>query len=101
MTAPFPCTSCGACCCLAYLRADLLAGHGISTRADGACEHLAPGNRCGIYEARPPVCRVDESRPWWIKEGEWHMLNAAHCNALQEALGIVGQRVTIRATEGA
>jgi Fe-S-cluster containining protein len=30
----------------------------IRKKADGACAHLAEGQRCGIFEQRPMVCRV-------------------------------------------
>jgi hypothetical protein len=78
----FPCNSCGACC-----RRVRLIHPAWPARADGACVHLAPDNRCAIYENRPPVCRVDAGRPVGMTVGRWHQLNAEACATFQREDG--------------
>lgn len=57
-------------------------------RADGACVYLDQLNRCSIYEVRPLVCRIDESRPPEMSIEEWHRLNADGCETLQIREGL-------------
>lgn len=59
----FRCTACGLCCRL-DLSNDLPKSW---DRGDGYCQHLQPDGRCGIYETRPLVCRVDDS---WDQDRE-------------------------------
>jgi Fe-S-cluster containining protein len=73
----FACNGCGACCRqVRRVRPDWPA------RPDGACIHLTADNRCAIYETRPAVCRVAESRPARMTVELWHALNARACAQL-------------------
>ena len=54
----FLCSQCGVCC----RRLPNMAPFDRLHEGDGVCRFL-DGNRCSIYESRPPLCRVDESYP--------------------------------------
>lgn len=77
-TMSFDCSKCGACCRLVRFMDPTW-----PTRADGSCIHLNADNTCAVYETRPAVCRVDESRPAGMTVAEWHALNAAVCKQLK------------------
>lgn len=90
----FPCTSCGACC---------LSIEGIGFLEEynqgGACINLK-NNQCSIYDARPLLCRVDDSYDQlfsdYMTKEEFYRYNAKACNELQEKLNIdVSYRVYI------
>ncbi len=49
---------------------------------DGACAYLTPENECAIYETRPRVCRVDDSRPDVLTQAEWYRRNEGACQTL-------------------
>lgn len=51
----FPCSECGACC----RRAGRVPGFPEPVDSNGHCVHLTDDNRCGIYEDRPDICRID------------------------------------------
>ena len=51
---------------------------------NGHCKHLAADGDCAIYDTRPSVCRIDENRPKQWKVYQWHTVNAATCNDMQE-----------------
>lgn len=74
----FACNGCGECC-----RRVSQLSPSWPTRPDGACVHLGADNRCAIYETRPLICRVDESRPASVSVEHWHKLNADVCAQLQ------------------
>lgn len=79
--AGFPCARCGECCRHVNLVPELAE----YDRGDGVCIKLR-GNLCGIYETRPPVCRVDgiyeERFVGQYSREEFYRLNLAVCREL-------------------
>ncbi|MBA0431076.1 YkgJ family cysteine cluster protein [Stenotrophomonas maltophilia] len=56
MNAPFPCSGCGLCCQQVHVAEQTR----YLDRGDGVCRHYCEEQRrCGIYEDRPDICRVD------------------------------------------
>tara|TARA_B100000902_G_C26516726_1_gene531218 strand:+ start:64 stop:357 length:294 start_codon:yes stop_codon:yes gene_type:complete len=52
----FLCSQCGACCrSVGKMNG---AKYGLPINKDGSCANLI-GNKCGIYNNRPDICRVD------------------------------------------
>lgn len=56
-------------------------------RGDGVCRYL-DGNLCGIYAARPLLCRVDESYETYFKnkmsKEEYYRQNYRSCELLKK-----------------
>jgi len=52
------------------------------------CAHLQDDNRCGIYETRPAICRIDSLCGKGISQEEVYRINARACNILQRSQGI-------------
>ena len=83
----FGCSRCGECC--RHVRHILPAlDPGWPVNDDGSCGHLTTAGTCGIYDRRPPVCRVDDMRPAGVDEHDWLAANADACAALQAAAGL-------------
>ncbi len=98
----FPCTACGMCCRsvgLAMRNAKLMIANGESdgyvkeiaefphqTNEAGVCEHLQEDHKCGIYETRPDICKVDvtweKHHKGSISKENYFMSTAMVCNAL-------------------
>ncbi|MCM1480419.1 MAG: hypothetical protein NC085_12005 [Muribaculaceae bacterium] len=57
---------------------------------NGICKYLR-GNKCGIYNERPLLCRVDESYEAYFKDvitiEEYYRLNYEACNILKNNSG--------------
>jgi uncharacterized protein len=78
----FECNRCGACCRVIGRVPEL--AH--LDRGDGACEHLVEtdeGHGCQIYESRPLLCRVDETKPAVLSQAEWNRRNTEACGLLR------------------
>lgn len=58
------CTGCGDCCRMLWNK-NLKAWPELRAldRGDGTCRFLDAASRCMIYETRPELCRVDQTRP--------------------------------------
>lgn len=86
MADTYPCTKCGACCRRALF---VVAATGLDDwppgfTPSGACAALQADNTCGVYETRPPLCRVDEMREaHGADKRDWYEANAAQCNTMQ------------------
>lgn len=76
----FPCTKCGACC-----RRVRTVDPNWPVKADGkSCIHLQDDNTCGIYETRPPICRIEDvGRALGLSEGKHFLLSMLACNKMQ------------------
>lgn len=86
----FPCTSCGACCRLAYLFGDT-----VPLDENGACAHLEEQQQdgrktwiCSIYEDRPNICQINKNLPKDMTVQTHYELNAWACNTFQEQEGL-------------
>lgn len=56
MSEVFPCSACGLCC----QHVNAAEQTQFLDRGDGTCRHYVVATRkCGIYEDRPDICRVD------------------------------------------
>lgn len=89
----FPCTACGCCCRRVHLDPSWPRG---LLKPDGSCVHLLPDDRCRIYEARPPVCRIGHGlAASGLTEGEYLRATAALCNQWQDEDGIEGKKVAL------
>ena len=82
----FPCSSCGACCRVAFMVPEHLREGVIVPDETGKCVHLKPDNSCDIYETRPKVCRVDKMRPKYTPVKKWHRANLMACDQLHLAV---------------
>lgn len=82
----FPCNNCGACCREAVrIR--------VAPTQDGChCLHqelkLDGASRCGIFKARPQICRIDGTKPPNVSLEDWYKMTAEACNRLQEKEGL-------------
>lgn len=74
------CIKCGACCHhVEYVYPDL-------DRGDGVCKNLNRDMTCGIYETRPPLCRVTKTM-----KKKLPVALAMACNTLLEILNEEGR----------
>lgn len=77
----FPCTSCG-CCCWDVVGL-------LPAKPDRSCVNLAADRKtCLVYDSRPLICRVSETRPEVMTEAEWFAANTAACIKLRAHYGI-------------
>lgn len=78
----FQCIRCGLCC----QHLELNSVYAELNRGDGVCKNYDDSLRaCSIYEARPALCRVDESYPLFAKQmslKEYHAANWQACQGL-------------------
>lgn len=98
----FPCTSCGCCCKrinqVTKIFEDFPKGHPLyfphSWDESGKCEHLQDDNRCGIYQERPLICRVDDLADIYEKQDPelgrkgFIKANIKACNQMMDEDGI-------------
>lgn len=80
----FPCSGCGLCC----QRVDVAVQTRFLDRGDGVCRHyVAATGKCGIYEHRPDICRVDvQFRQYFAQRMSWNAfveMNVQACALLQ------------------
>lgn len=98
----YPCSSCGACCkridkSIVETR-ELLKRNGVSRHLmkfpykwdeTGRCENLQDDGKCGIYDKRPNICRIE-----WITEkaklnkNNFYPELIKSCNKLMDDTGI-------------
>lgn len=77
----FNCTGCGACCL------DVVGL--LPAKPDRSCMNLAADRKtCLVYETRPMICRVAETRPEAMTEGDWFATNETACRTLRAHYGI-------------
>jgi Fe-S-cluster containining protein len=70
------CTGCGDCCrTLGNLNLRAWPELRALDRGDGTCRFLDAASRCMIYETRPLLCRVDQTRP--------ALMNATSCTIIR------------------
>lgn len=79
----FTCDKCGECC--RHVNLSPLYQH--LDRGDGICKYLQ-GNLCGIYDARPLLCQVNESYEAFFKgimtREEYNRANSVNCKKLKQ-----------------
>ena len=84
----FPCTGCGCCCRVISWADDVVVrddpDHPLYfpyTHKNGVCEKLID-NKCSVYETRPMMCRIEESRPEKEDKINYYNRNIRACNML-------------------
>lgn len=83
----FPCTSCGACC-----REGVRIGQFPSGEDGILCyyQRQEPGglSACIVYDGRPHICRVEETKPEGLTTLEWYEQTAEGCRVVIEREGL-------------
>ncbi len=78
----FNCKRCGLCC----QHVNLSPLYEALDRGDGVCRYLVD-SLCSIYEARPLLCRIDESYDVFFKgfisKEDYYRLNYEACNKME------------------
>lgn len=82
MSAPFPCSACGACCKRVDMVPAIIRGPVVVPGPNGDCIHLTADNKCDIYNTRPRRCRVDDIKPALIPTSLWHSINLYECDRM-------------------
>lgn len=93
-TPAFACSRCGLCC--QHLNMNPL--YEALDRGDGVCMHYdSATRRCGIYEQRPLICRVDDSYIHFAAVMSREQYNTANLQACQQLIDRFGtdQRISI------
>jgi len=83
----FPCNKCGLCC----RHLDKSPVYDDLNRGDGVCVHFdMQRNLCGIYDARPLICRVDafyeQHLSAFMSREDYIAANVESCRTMQSQL---------------
>ena len=92
----FPCTGCGACCKRIEKAVNYVKQFNkkeldfpYSWDENGACEKLGDDGKCGVYDDRPTLCRVDEMEKYFdMSREEYFDWNINSCNQMIEEDGL-------------